>query len=211
MSYQDEERIKAKKQLEEMEEQARKEAESKEEAKQSIYDEYVCFEEKQFTFERRLVGELPVSIYMPKDFRLMTPEEKDIVFARTKPPKYAYFGDGIPFSMAVNVTESPLKNEQVKTFLNYSSKIIENMVPKAKVLRTYMAGEEEFLVGNAEFLSMGFDGMIYNLMLFASVEEKLLVIDISFENKEKKKLLPLMKEIAGSLKAEVIEDESDYV
>ena len=210
MSYQDEERIKAKKQLEQMEEQAKREAELKEEAKQSIYDEYVSFADKQFTFERRIIEDLPVSIYMPKDFRLMTLEEKEIVFARTKPPKYAYFGDDIPFSMAVNVTESPLKNEQIRTFLNYSSKIIENMVPKAKVLRTYMAGEEEFLVGNAEFLSMGFDGMIYNLMLFASVEEKLLVIDISFENKEKEKMLPLIKEIAGSLKSEVIEDESDH-
>ena len=204
MSYQDEERIKAKKQLEQMEEQAKREAELKEEAKQSIYDEYVSFADKQFTFERRIIEDLPVSIYMPKDFRLMTLEEKEIVFARTKPPKYAYFGDDIPFSMAVNVTESPLKNEQIRTFLNYSSKIIENMVPKAKVLRTYMAGEEEFLVGNAEFLSMGFDGMIYNLMLFASVEEKLLVIDISFENKEKEKMLPLIKEIAGSLKSDVI-------
>lgn len=210
MSYQDEERIKAKKQLEQMEEQAKREAELKEEAKQSIYDEYVSFADKQFAFERRIIEDLPVSIYMPKDFRLMTLEEKEIVFARTKPPKYAYFGDDIPFSMAVNVTESPLKNEQIRTFLNYSSKIIENMVPKAKVLRTYMAGEEEFLVGNAEFLSMGFDGMIYNLMLFASVEEKLLVIDISFENKEKEKMLPLIKEIAGSLKSEVIEDESDH-
>lgn len=211
MSYQDEERIKAKKQLEQMEEQAKREAELKEEAKQSIYDEYVSFADKQFTFERRIIEDLPVSIYMPKDFRLMTLEEKEIVFARTKPPKYAYFGDDIPFSMAVNVTESPLKNEQIRTFLNYSSKIIENMVPKAKVLRTYMGGEEEFLVGNAEFLSMGFDGMIYNLMLFASVEEKLLVIDISFENKEKEKMLPLIKEIAGSLKSEVIEDESDHI
>ena len=210
MSYQDEERIKAKKQFEQMEEQAKREAELKEEAKQSIYDEYVSFADKQFAFERRIIEDLPVSIYMPKDFRLMTLEEKEIVFARTKPPKYAYFGDDIPFSMAVNVTESPLKNEQIRTFLNYSSKIIENMVPKAKVLRTYMAGEEEFLVGNAEFLSMGFDGMIYNLMLFASVEEKLLVIDISFENKEKEKMLPLIKEIAGSLKSEVIEDESDH-
>ena len=210
MSYQDEERIKAKNQLEQMEEQAKREAELKEEAKQSIYDEYVSFADKQFAFERRIIEDLPVSIYMPKDFRLMTLEEKEIVFARTKPPKYAYFGDDIPFSMAVNVTESPLKNEQIRTFLNYSSKIIENMVPKAKVLRTYMAGEEEFLVGNAEFLSMGFDGMIYNLMLFASVEEKLLVIDISFENKEKEKMLPLIKEIAGSLKSEVIEDESDH-
>lgn len=204
MGFEDEKRLEAKKQLN------NQPPPEEETVCQSIYDEHVTWKGQQYVFERREIEDLGISIYMPKTFRLMTVEEKELAFPRTKPPLYAYLGDHIPFSMAVNITESPLLANQVKVFLKYSRQIIENMVPKAKVLRTYMSGTEDFPVGNAEFLSMGFDGMIYNVMLFVSVSEKLLVIDLSFGNADKKLLLELIKEMAESLRLGD-KDESDDI
>lgn len=208
MSFQDEERLKAKKQLEQMKENAEQ---KQEEERGSIYDEYIEFMGIKSTFSRQRIANLPCSMYMPEQFEVLSEEDKEILFVRTKSPQCAYASDELPFSMAVNVAESPLKDEDIRKFLNVSGKLIEAMVPKANIVRTYMTGTEKFHVGNVEFLSMGLDGMIYNLMLFVSVNEKLTVINMSTNNDVKKYTLPIMKEMAESIQLEEIEDGEDNV
>lgn len=208
MSMNDEERLKAKKNLE----QAKEEMEQKrEEERGSIYDDAVDIMGTKTTFARRRIGNLPCSMYMPTLFDNLPEEDKEFVFVRTKAPQYAYASEELPFYMAVNVAESPLKDEDIRKFLNVSGRLIETMVPKATIVRTYMTGTEKFHIGNAEFLSIGFDGMIYNLMLFASVEEKLTVINMSINNSMKQYFLPIMKEMAESLQLEEVEDGEDNV
>ncbi|MCI7791973.1 MAG: hypothetical protein MR531_14565 [Lachnospiraceae bacterium] len=208
MQYSDEDRIKAKKQLE----QEKKEMEKKqEEERGSIYDEQIDILGEKCSFTRRRIGNLPCSIYMPTQFELLSEEAKEMAFIRTKSPQYAYAADDLPFSMAVNVAESPLKDEDIRKFLNVSGRLIETMVPKATMVRTYITGTENFHIGNAEFLSLGFDGMIYNLMLFASIKGKLTIIDMSTNNSMKKYILPILKEMAESLQLEETEDGEDNV
>lgn len=206
--FDDEKRMKEKRQIEQWKQEMEKQEEEKTQ-NSSIFDEYVEIAGQECRFERRMIGELPCSMYLPVKFRLLTEEEKEIIYPRAKPPMYAYAADDLVFSMAINMTDNPLKPGEVRKFLNISDRIIETLIAKSRVVKKYMTGTDELPVGNVEFTSGGFDGLIYNLMLFVSVDGKLMTINISTNNEFRKQVLPFLTQMAETFRLEEDGDETN--
>ena len=173
----------------------------------SIYDGAVNLHGVECIFAEQQIGDFPCYIYMPEQFRLLTDEEKEILFARTKPPKYAYGADELFLFLSVNITDSPMKNEQIRMFTSASRGPLEALIPQSKVYKTYITEIDNKNVGHAELVSGGIFGKIYNLMMFVSIDDRLLIINIYTQNELKKTVFPYMKQMAESLR--IIEENVD--
>lgn len=177
----------------------------------SIYDGIVNLHGVECTFSERQIGEYPCYIYMPEQFRLMTDEEKDILFARTKPPKYAYGADELLLFLSVSIAESPMKDEQIRMFTSASRGPLEALIPQSKVYKTYVTEIDRKHVGHVELVSGGILGKIYNLMMYISMDDKLMVINIYTQNELKKNVFPYIEQMAESLRIEENIDAVDNV
>lgn len=206
MSYNDEERIKRKNMA-----MAGTDVEDNIQENTSIFEGAVNLHGVESIFEERQIGDFPCYIYMPKQFRLMTEEEKSILFARTKPPKYAYGAEDLLLFLSVSITESPMKNEQIRMFMSACKSPLEALIPQSKVYKTYVTEVDGRNIGHAEFVSGGIGGKIYNLMMFLCVGDKLLIINIYTQNELKQMLFPYMEQMAESLRIEDKKDAADNI
>lgn len=202
MNHEDEMRIRRRRGLEEAEQK-----EVKEEVQiSSIYDGTVMIHNVETDFVERQVGTLPCFLYMPNSFREMNEEEKAVLFARTKAPKHAFGCDDLLLFVSAAVTNKPLKNDQIRMFLDAGKRPLEAMIPQSKVYKSYIFEKNEKNVGCIEFVSGGIPSPLYNLMMFVSIEEELVILNIYTLNELKKTVFPYIEQMARSLRIEEKEE-----
>lgn len=197
MSYEDEQRILRKRSADEA-----KVEEEHQESVSSIFDGKVMVHNVETLFEERQLGNLPCYIYMPQCLRELSDKEKEVLFARTKPPKFAYGSEELILYVSVTSTDKLLKNEQIRTFLDAGKRPLESMIPQSKVYKSYVKKNGDKNVGCFEFVSGGIPMNMYNLMMFISINDELVIINIYTFNELKKRVFPYIEQMAQSLRIE---------
>ena len=168
----------------------------------SIYDGKVMIHNVETLFEERKLGSFPCYMYMPQSFREYTEDEKKILFARTAPPKHAYGTEDLILYVSVTSADKPIKNEQIRLFLDAGRQPLEAMIPQSKVYKSYVLQNGEKNVGCMEFISAGIPLKMYNLMMFVSIDDKLVIINVYTFNELKKAVFPYIEQMARSLRIE---------
>ncbi len=198
MAFEDEIRIRKKRALEEEEKKA---ADASEEIG-SIYDEKVIIHTIETSFEERQIGNLPCYMYMPKSFKELTEEEKKKAFARTTPPPYAYSSDDLLFYVSVGFTGKALANEQIREFIGAIKGPLTAMIPQCEIFKTYVLEKGDARLGCVECISGGIPMPLYNLMVYMSVEGKLVILNVYTVNDLKKSVFPYMEQMVKSIRFE---------
>lgn len=199
MSYNDEEILKAKKAIEE--EKKRREAKEnmEVEAEESIYDEMVHIIGKTVKFERRAIPELKVSIYMPETFFQFADDIKKLIYPGASAPSHVFGGEDINFQMSLSQTAHAVPDHGMKEFVKISAQLLEAIGPKVTIVEKRVEEKEDYHIGVLDFVSKAVDMTVYNMQFYISVDGKLLMGNINFPSKFKKRMIPLAKEIITSL------------
>lgn len=205
MGYSDEEILKARKKMEQIEAQRHSKETVEEEIKQSIYDEMVKIYDIPVAFKEREILDGRATIYLPEDFVSRSQEEIEAVYFLGKPPQYVFSNDYLYFMTSLNWTNNLIPNGQIPDFAKFAKQAIDRVGPKSRIMNEKKLIREEGNLAIIEFLANTIESVNYNVMFLSSVEERLLIGSTTFEQKYTERLLPIASEMAMSLK--VIREE----
>ncbi len=217
MQYKDEEILKRKKEIAEEEKRRNSKNNLEQEAESSIYDKKVYIIGEEVSFERRVLPELKISIYMPESFFRFSDDVAKLLYPMGNTPSHIFGADNINFQMLFSQTAHSVPNEGMKSFVDMAAKLLEAMGPKTtiiektieeKTLEEKTLEEEEVIsIGILSFVSKAIETTVYNVQFYISIEGKLLMGGITFPSKYKKRLIPLAKEVINSI--ELWKEESE--
>lgn len=205
MDYTDEAILLMRRQMEQNEKERHSEKVIQEELEQSIYDEDVKIFHIPVKFEEMELLGGKITMRLPNDFTPRTKEEIARVYFLGPGPQYVYSNAYLDFALALNWTDHQVPEGSLFDAAKSIKYVMERVGPKMK-----MMGEEKLKrpEGDLIFYKMltnALDGVMYMNMFCASVEGRLLLGTISFDQKLSKRLAPLTDEIVKSLR--VIREE----
>jgi len=208
MEYSDELIIKARQEREKLEEARHSDEVVNKEIKQSIDDEVVEIFGIPVQFKDFAVLEDKMSIRMPEDFIARSEEEiMSVYFLGTK-PQYVFSNGYLNFMIAFNWTNNLIADAAIFDFTKFAKQAIERIGPKARILNEEKLQQEDGKLSILQFISQTIDSVNYNVMFFASLEGRLVIGSITFDQKYAKRLLPLTMEMAKSFHKTVRKEET---
>lgn len=202
MGYADEEILKEKRRLKNEAIKNQSEETIEKEIEESIFDGTVHIYGESVNFSQRVLEELGISIWMPEQFFLFDDELRKLVYPLGNAPTHVFGAKDLPFNVAFNYTSNWIPNNEMKEFLKLAVKTMENLGPKMRILKTEIINRdinnENINIGNIEFISNAIDTSVYNVMFYISLHGRLFIGTINFPNKDRKRLIPIAKEIVES-------------
>ncbi len=190
--------VKARQERERIEQALHSDKVVEEELQQSIYDDVVTVFGIPVIFKEFDIMEDKAVIRMPSDFIARSDDEIASVYFLGSKPQYVFSNGYLNFMLAFHWTESRIPEDAVFDFLRFAKQAIERIGPKARIL------EEERMERNGQktailqMIAQTIDSVNYNIMFFTVLEGRLLIGSLTFEQKYRKRLLPLALEIVKS-------------
>ena len=190
--------VKARQERERIEQALHSDEVVEEELQQSIYDDVVTVFGIPVIFKEFDIMEDKAVIRMPSDFIARSDDEIASVYFLGSKPQYVFSNGYLNFMLAFQWTESRIPEDAVFDFLRFAKQAIERIERKARIL------EEERLERNGQktailqMIAQTIDSVNYNIMFFTVLEGRLLIGSLTFEQKYRKRLLPLALEIVKS-------------
>lgn len=207
--YSDELIIKARRKMEETQRESHSEKVVQQELQQSIYDDVVTIFEVPVVFKNWDIIEDRATIRMPSDFIARTDEEIASVYALGTKPQYVYSNGYLGFMIAFNWTTNLISNDNIHDFTQFASRAIERTGPQCRILNTEKLNRPDCNLAILQFLAQTLDSVNMNVMFFASVEGRLLIGSITFNQKDADRLRPLAVEMAKSFHLNNTEEGQD--
>lgn len=205
MGYADEDILNTKMELQKKEEEAHKEDSVKKETEEQIKDGLVHIYGEEVEFERKTLEELKISLILPKDYNLVDEATKAVLYPMGNAPTHVFACGTVQGSVALNQTENPVDNAHIKEFLPKMKKLMEQVGPQTHMISMKTIEMDEHNIGILQFISHAIDMNVYNMMVFLSIENKLLMLSISFPNKMSDRFTAIGNQIIDSL--EFLEEE----
>ncbi|MGN0304665.1 MAG: hypothetical protein ACI4D2_00760 [Lachnospiraceae bacterium] len=198
--FSDELIIKARREQEELEKARHSDEVVEKEIKQSIYDEIVHIFDIPVVFkEFDLLGG-KAKMRMPEDFTERSEEEIASVYVLGSRPQYVFSNGYLNFMTALNWTKNLIADSNIFDFTKFARQAIERIGPKARILNVEKFRQGENSQAILEFIAQTIDSVNYNVMFFASLEGRLVIGSITFDQKYVKRLRPLTVEMAKSFR-----------
>ena len=147
------------------------------------------------------------NIRMPNDFVARTDEEIASVYALGSKPQYVYSNGYLGFMIAFNWTTNLISNDNIHDFTQFASRAIERTGPQCRILNTEKLNRPDCNLSILQFLAQTLDSVNMNVMFFASIEGRLLIGSITFNQKDANRLRPLAVEMAKSFHLNNAEEE----
>ncbi len=203
--------LKARQAREKMEEERHSKETVEEELKQSIYDETVQIFGVPVSFQDMEVLGGKAVMRMPEDFIPRTEEEIASVYMLGTKPQQVFSNGYLDFMVALNWTENLIPDGSIFDFTGFAKQAIERVGPKAQFSTVDKLSREDGSLAIMQFTAQTIDSVNYNVMFFVSLEERLTVGSITFDQKYRKRLLPLALEMAKSFHImEKVGKEDEY-
>lgn len=180
-----------------------------EELKQSIYDDVVTIFGIPVIFKEFDIMEDKAVIRMPSDFIARSDDEIASVYFLGSKPQYVFSNGYLNFMLAFHWTESRIPEDAVFDFLRFAKQAIERIGPKARILEEERLEKDGQKVAILQMIAQTIDSVNYNIMFFTVLEGRLLIGSLTFEQKYRKRLLPLALEIVKSFSIKKEKEEAE--
>lgn len=212
MKYKDEEILKAKKTIAEEAKRRESKKNIEKEIQESIYDDKVHIIGEEVHFERRMISELKVSIYMPEGFFRFADDVAKLLYPMGNTPSHIFGEQDINFQMLLSQTTHQVPDSGMKSFVEMASKLIDVMGPKVTIVEKRVEEKknekgEVFHIGILSFVTRAIETTAYNVQYYISIDGKILMGSITFPSKYKKRMIPLANEVISSI--ELLNQESE--
>ena len=201
--------IKARQERERIEQARHSDEVVEKELKQSIYDDVVTIFGIPVIFKEFDIMEDKAVIRMPSDFIARSDDEIASVYFLGSKPQYVFSNGYLNFMVAFHWTESQIPEDAVFDFLRFAKQAIERIGPKARILeeeRLEKGGQKTAIL---QMIAQTIDSVNYNIMFFTVLEGRLLIGSLTFEQKYRKRLLPLALEIVKSFSIKKEKEEAE--
>ncbi len=177
--------------------------ESASEKEESIFEGEITIEGQGVRFERVEIPELQISIMLPDTFFSLSEEVKQYIYPAGNRPSHVYGGENIYYQVSLSKTSHQVPDEGMVKFLPMAKKLMEVMGPKTKVLAAdvvkHPVEDSCYHVGILEFISQAVDMSIYNVMFYISINQQLLMGNITFPYKKRNDYVKIAKETIDSI------------
>ena len=207
--FSDELIIKARQEQEKMEEARHSEEVVEQEILQSIYDEVVYIFAIPVVFKDIELLDGKARMRMPEDFTARTEEEIASVYCLGTKPQYVFSNGYLRFMVALNWTSNLIADENIFDFTRFAKQAIERIGPKSRILNVEKLKKEAHNLAVLEFIAQTIDSVNYNVMFFTSLEGRLVIGSITFDQRFVKRLRPLTLEMAKSFQLVERKEESE--
>ena len=207
--FSDELIIKARQEQEKMEEARHSEEVVEQEILQSIYDEVIYIFAIPVVFKDIELLDGKARMRMPEDFTARTEEEIASVYCLGTKPQYVFSNGYLRFMVALNWTSNLIADENIFDFTRFAKQAIERIGPKSRILNVEKLKKEAHNLAVLEFIAQTIDSVNYNVMFFTSLEGRLVIGSITFDQRFVKRLRPLTLEMAKSFQLVERKEESE--
>lgn len=112
---------------------------------------------------------------IPKDFYVMDQEMINVKYPNGNPPSFVLTNDKTTINIAVNITNVPMKNSQIKSYIDA---MIEQLSDVSPVIHTRFE-RNNHEVGEIKFTSKAVDTNIYNHMIAFSDNGMLRIVSFN--------------------------------
>ena len=194
--FSDELIIKARQEQEKMEEARHSEEVVEQEILQSIYDEVIYIFAIPVVFKDIELLDGKARMRMPEDFTARTEEEIASVYCLGTKPQYVFSNGYLRFMVALNWTSNLIADGNIFDFTRFAKQAIERIGPKSRILNVEKLKKEAHNLAVLEFIAQTIDSVNYNVMFFTSLEGRLVIGSITFDQRFVKRLRPLTLEMA---------------
>ncbi len=205
--FSDELIIKARQEQEKLEEARHSEEVVEKEIQQSIYDEVVHIFGIPVVFQDIELLEGKARMRMPEDFTARSEEEIASVYCLGTKPQYVFSNGYLRFMVALNWTGNLIADGNVFDFTRFAKQAIERIGPKSRILNVEKLEKEGHNLAIMESIAQTIDSVNDNMMFFASLEGRLVIGSITFDQKYIKRLRPLALEMAKSFQLTAEEEK----
>ncbi len=199
MIYTDEAILLLREQMKQNEEKSHSDEVIEEELKQSIYDEEIKIFHLPVKFMDMELLDGRITMRLPGDFTPRTQEEISRAYFLRDQPQYVYSNPYLDFALALNWTEHQVSRDTLFEAARNVEYVLDRVGPKTQFLGKHQLKREEGNLAICQLLANALDGVTYMVMFFASVEGRLLMGSLSFDQKLSRRLAPLADEIVRSL------------
>lgn len=200
MVYTDEAILLIREQMKQTEKKSHSDEVIEEELKQSIYDKEVKIFRLPVKFTDMELLEGRITMRLPEDFTPRTQEEIARAFFLKDKPQYVYCNPYLDFALTMNWTGHQVSRDTLFEAARDVESVLDRVGPKTQFLGRHQLKREEGNLAICQLLANALDGVTYMAMFFASVEGRLLMGSLSFDQKLSKRLAPLADEIVKSLR-----------
>ena len=198
---------KARREREQLEEVRHSEEVIEEETTQSIYDDVVTVFGIPVLFCEHSIIEDKVLMWMPNDFTARSEDEIASVYFLGTRPKYVFSNGYLNFMVAFNWTNNVMPDASIFDFTKFAKQAIDRIGPKAHFMGEDKITQEGNSLSILQFVSQTIDSVNYNIMFFASLEDRLLIGSVTFDQKYAKRLVPLTLEMVKSFRIKQEKEE----
>lgn len=200
MNYTDEAILMARRQMERNEQESHSDKVIREELKQSIYDGEIKIFHVPVAFAEKELLDGQMTMWLPEDFTPRTREEIERVYFLGNSPQEVYSNTYLDFALALNWTSHQVSEESLFEVGKSIQYMMQRVGPQMKNLGEEKLERKEGNLILFKLLANAIDGVNYMNMFCASVEGRLLLGTLSFDQKLSKRLAPLTEEIVKSLR-----------
>lgn len=116
------------------------------------------------------------SLSVPLDFVAMNEELIEKKYPNGNPPSYVLTNENATINLAVNITNDPLKNSQVKS---YVALMEEQLKEFTEIIDTRFFERDGHEIGEIKFISKAVDTDIYNHMIVFSDNDVLKIVSFN--------------------------------
>ena len=205
--FRDEFILKTRREREKLEEVRHSEEVVEEETRQSIYDDVVTVFGIPVIFRDHSIIEDKAVMRMPEDFTPRSEEEIASVYFLGSRPKYVFSNGYLNFMAAFNWTNNVMPDSSIFDFTRFAKQSIDRIGPKAHFMNEEKLTQDGSSLSILQFVAQTIDSVNYNVMFFASLEGRLLIGSVTFDQKYAKRLLPLVVEMVKSFRIKQEKEE----
>ncbi len=136
---------------------------------------------------------------MPDDLREMTKEEIEGNYILGNRPQFLYTSDTLEISFVMNHTKNPLIDAQVPDMAEIAMSMLEKIKGNVKFYKKEKREINNKIVYKVEVVSSGIDDSVFTFNMYASLEGRLLLANISFGARKMATLHPLIMQMYDTL------------
>lgn len=140
-----------------------------------ITDGYIILEDEKHLFSEKVILDQGFSMIMPEEFIEMPKEIARIKYPSAQRPDIIWSNEETTINITFTLKEEQLAEEESEELRDLMKVILLRTNPGLKEIVSEKIEVEEKTIAYLEFVSPAIDADVYNLMIFLSLKERLLM------------------------------------
>lgn len=133
----------------------------------------VLIGEETVPFEKFDLDEIPVSIYMPKNFEKMSNLSIKLKYPSLYPPNIIYTSPDETINFLFSIIDTPFSKNEIEERSNEYRNLIKKMNPTYTFYEKNLMEREYLQIGWFDYTSIAIDSDIYNWLYLTDLDDKL--------------------------------------